>query len=217
MLIYILSILVLFLSLICLFLIYKFIIQPKKNSKIIINKDRKIISYDKEIQKIFGWKDNEMIGDEIFIQNISDLTFEEKMSMKSSQIKSNFISNLSHELRTPMNGIISMTHLTLQTDLTSRQKHYLQTIEKSSTSLLKVINNILDFSNIRSGELKINKINFNFYQLLDTIKIENLDKNITFELFYDKDISQYLHGDSLRIEQILGFFLDNAVKFTKDG
>ena len=163
----------------------------------------------------FGKNHNE--NNRIVVANIADLSFEKNIKMEQDELKSNFISNISHELRTPMNGIISMTHLTLQTDLSTRQKHYLNTIEKSSTLLLNIINNILDFSNVKSGHLKINKINFNFHNLLETIKIQDIDKNITFNLQYDEDIPQYLYGDVLRIETVLKNLLDNAIKFTKKG
>jgi len=153
----------------------------------------------------------------IVVANITDLSFQTDMKIAHDELKSNFISNISHELRTPMNAIISMTHLTLQTDLTSRQKHYLNTIQKSSTLLLNLINNILDFSNIQSGQLKINKIDFNFHHLIESITLEDISQNIIFGVDYDKDIPQYLHGDILKIETILKNLLDNAIKFTKNG
>ncbi len=152
-----------------------------------------------------------------FLKEQNNKEYLKKVKKEHIQLKSDFISNISHELRTPMNGIISMTHLILQTDLTRRQMHYLKTIEKSSASLLNIINNILDFSHIKSGELKLNKVDFNFYLLLDTIQLNNINSNIKFDIEYTQDIPQYLNGDIIKIEQILTYLLDNALKFTKKG
>ena len=176
-----------------------------------LTKDKKIIP----IRISFG--KNSCEDNRIVVANISDISFEKNIQTEHAELKSNFIANISHELRTPMNGIISMTHLALQTDLTSRQKHYLTTIENSSTHLLDIINDILDFSEIKSGQLKVTKINFSFLNLLDAIKPKNISQDITFEINYERDISHYLSGDVLKIEKVLKTLLDNAVKFTDKG
>jgi len=176
-----------------------------------LTKDKKVFP----ILVSFG--KNSSVKNRIVVANIADLSFEKNIQKEHDQLKANFIANISHEIRTPMNGIISMTHLALKTDVTEQQKYYLNNIEQSSTLLLNLINNILDFSNIKDGKIETDKINFNFHNLLETLKLHSISKEIEFEVKYDKDIPQYLYGDVLKIEKILHSLVDNAVKFTTDG
>ncbi len=150
-----------------------------------------------------------------------ELEFEKSKVEEATKSKSNFLATMSHEIRTPMNGIIGMTYLALQTELTSKQKHYMQTIKSSSSSLLNIINDILDFSKIEAGKLQIDRVDFNLYRLLDTIKssmeLQMRGKGLSFEITYSSNVSEYLHGDSLRISQIITNIISNALKFTNSG
>ncbi len=149
-----------------------------------------------------------------------ELIVERDKAQKATKTKSQFLANMSHEIRTPMNGIIGMSHLALETSLNEKQKEYIQKINNSANSLLSIINDILDFSKIEAGKLDINKIDFEFKYLLqnisDVVKFKADEKGLDFEINYDEK-TLYLHGDSLRISQILINLMNNAIKFTESG
>ena len=144
-----------------------------------------------------------------------------KKAENATKAKSLFLANMSHDIRTPMNGIIGMSHLVLQTSLDEKQKNFVQKIDYSAKLLLGIINDILDFSKIEAGKLDIEKIDFDLSKIIESVihliqgKAE--ENNLKLNVVYDKDIAKYYHGDSLRISQILVNLLSNAVKFTSEG
>jgi len=140
---------------------------------------------------------------------------------ETAKMKSQFLANMSHEIRTPINGIVGMSYLVLQTDLTHKQRNYIEKIEESSKSLLAIINDILDLSKIESGKLVIDRVNFNLNKVvknsLDLIRFNAKKKSLKIKVKYLKDVPKRLHGDSLRLSQVLNNLLSNAVKFTQKG
>ncbi len=145
----------------------------------------------------------------------------ELKAIRANQAKSEFLANMSHEIRTPMNAIIGMTHLLQRTELSEKQKNYLNKIESSAQSLLYIINDILDFSKIEAGKLKLEQETFLLADvvnnLLNIVELKAQQKGLELTGFDSLDSKQYFVGDSLRLEQILINLVSNAIKFTNKG
>ena len=142
-------------------------------------------------------------------------------SEEATKIKSEFLAKMSHETRTPMNGIMGMLQLLQTTDLSEEQKDYTETALSSSNSLLKIIDDILDFSKIESGILDVEKTSFNListvYDAINSFTKIAYEKNIKLNCSIQEDIEEKYIGDQIRISQILMNLTDNAIKFSKDG
>ncbi len=150
-----------------------------------------------------------------------DLRVARDLAEDSARAKSEFLANMSHEIRTPMNAILGMTHLVLQTDITSRQRYYLEKAEQSAKLLLRIINDILDFSKIEAGKLEMEKIFFSLDDVLrevsDLVMGTASEKNLNLTINVDPSIPHLLTGDPLRLNQVLLNLTNNAIKFTQSG
>jgi PAS domain S-box-containing protein len=138
-----------------------------------------------------------------------------------STLKSQFIASMSHEIRTPMTAIIGFSELALYEDMTKEVRAYVQNINTASTSLLGILQDILDFTKLEAGRVVIEAIPFNLLDLLNTLSTlfngSAQQKGLTFTIKRDSRIPLELIGDKLRLQQVLTNLVGNALKFTKQG
>ncbi|MDR1318514.1 MAG: response regulator, partial [Treponema sp.] len=144
-----------------------------------------------------------------------------KQAVQASQAKGNFLSNMSHEMRTPMNAIIGMTSIGKAADDIEKKDYCLGKIEDASTHLLGVINDILDMSKIEANKLELSPVSFDFEKMLQkVVNVINFrvdERQQSFYVTLDKNIPQTLIGDDQRLSQVITNLLSNAVKFTPEG
>lgn len=135
--------------------------------------------------------------------------------------KSEFLANISHELRTPMNGIIGMTELALRTELTTEQRDYLAVAKSSADGLLVLLNDLLDFSKVEAGRMDLDPIEFDLRRTItdatSTLRYHAAAKEIEYREEIAPEIPARLIGDPGRLRQVIINLVGNAVKFTSAG
>jgi signal transduction histidine kinase/CheY-like chemotaxis protein/HPt (histidine-containing phosphotransfer) domain-containing protein len=151
----------------------------------------------------------------------TDLIRARDKAMEASRAKSEFLANVSHEIRTPMNGIIGMTEMALKTELSLKQRDYLETVKASAASLLAILNDILDFSKIESRKLELEAVPFSLGGVLNEavkpLAVRASEKGLEFAVDVAPQVSNTIVGDPLRLRQVLTNLIGNAIKFTERG
>jgi len=150
-----------------------------------------------------------------------NLKLKKENAETSSQAKSEFLANISHEVRTPLNSIIGFSNLLSETQVTDLQLQYVTTLKNSAHSLLDIINDILDISKIEAGKIEMENIRINLVSLLeqsiDMVKYQSSVKGIELILNISPDLPEYAYFDPVRLKQVLLNLLNNAIKFTHEG
>ena len=206
----------------------------KNNLDFFIHKPYRVITKNNDVKWVLDYTVTEKDeNDEIthFIGYIIDIT-EQQNTYKELEIskdlaeranisKSEFLANMSHEIRTPLNAINGFIALLKKQIPDQKALKYINIIESSSSSLLNIINDILDISKMESGKLEIEKTDFEarkeFEEITYLFDARSSEKNITLTLNIDDNIPKFLNSDLLRIKQIISNLLSNAIKFTDIG
>jgi len=165
-------------------------------------------------------EDHSHILEEKVEKRTRELATARDKALAAAQAKSDFLANMSHEIRTPMNAVIGMAYLAMDGAENRQQRDYLNKILTASETLLVIINDILDFSKVEAGKLSLEAVDFHLAETLDNVASVNAIaanvKGLDLLFDYPPDLPP-LHGDSMRLGQVLLNLVNNAVKFTEQG
>jgi len=155
------------------------------------------------------------------INQFLSISFDITAVHDASEIKNQFLTNISHELRTPIHGIISTSDFLKETILDSNQAKFANLIKSSAENLLSMTNNIIDFTSIEAGTMTVEKSDFDIFELVHItsaiFKAKAAEKNLSLNILIDDKIPVVLNGDHHKLNQILLNLLNNSVKFTIEG
>lgn len=206
------------LLIVVLFLSYR---RKQKDNQLLLIKNAEIIRQKSEIDA----KNNELHDKNINLDQLNQKLVEEMAERESieqsSFARDRFLATMSHEMRTPMNIIIGLTHLLLNEKPRKDQIEHLRTLQFSANNLVVFINDILDFSKIEAGKLTLENREFNpketFEEIAIRYKVPAKEKGLMLNCKFDEKIPEQLLGDSARLNQILTNLTTNAIKFTENG
>jgi len=166
-------------------------------------------------------KNGENVGYIIASSNVTEIELARQKSEQASIAKSNFLSNMSHEMRTPLNAIIGMTSIGLNNSKVDKKEYALTRIQDASIHLLGVINDVLDMSKIEANKYILSESEFvfekMFQRVIDVVHFRVDEKNQILTVNIDSNIPDSLLGDEQRLAQVITNLLNNAVKFTDEG
>lgn len=154
-------------------------------------------------------------------QRVVELDNSIQSSKYAQDTKDEFFASISHEIRTPINAVIGLSHILLEANLEDKYSDYVDKIQNSGKLILNIVNDILDFSKIEAGKLQVENIEFNINTVLENastmIAFKAYEKGLDLTFDIDNSVPALLKGDSLRLSQVLINLLSNAVKFTSKG
>lgn len=161
---------------------------------------------------------NDILEKEHLAREVEQVRQEAQEAMK---VKSEFVANVTHELRTPVNGILGNVKELLEVEQEAQTERSLRLIERCCGDMNKIINNILDFSKLEAGKFTLEPRKFHFRNMLDYVRSNHInkitEKGLEFFMTVSPQIPEYIIGDELRIVQVLNNLLSNAQKFTAVG
>jgi signal transduction histidine kinase/CheY-like chemotaxis protein len=190
-------------------------------AKIYKNKKELLILSEPNISELIT------VNKKLFVLNneINDLQRSLLKSKKDVEVanraKTEFLMNMSHEIRNPLNGVIGFTDLLLKTNLDDSQRTYIDIVFRSANSLLDLLNEVLDFSKIQSGKMELNIEKVDLHTLIehatDLLKYKLIEKKLNLLIYISPDLPKFIFVDSIRLRQILINLMSNAAKFTHHG
>lgn len=154
----------------------------------------------------------------IYLENLQRALDEAEAA---TRIKSDFVANITHEIRTPLGAMIGAAELISKTTLTDKQERYVQLVREAGISLLDMVNDVLDFSKIEQGMMSVKAERVHILDLsrsvYDLFIKQAQDKNLSYDFLYSPEIPDYLYADPIKIRQVLNNLLSNAIKYTAQG
>ena len=190
----------------------------------VYRKNRTCFSATVKVVKLdeYGDKYGLMLNNESYKNSLEKTIEKVKQEAEASaKVKNEFVANVTHELRTPVNGILGNTNILLETENDSEKLHMLRTIETGCKTMNNLINNILDFSKLEAGKFTLEQRKFEFRSMIDYVRSTHMpkitEKGLKFFVTVSPEIPEYVIGDELRIGQVLNNLLSNAFKYTEKG
>ena len=166
-------------------------------------------------------QDEQVKGALWLYHDITELVQARRDAEQADRAKSEFLANMSHEIRTPMNGIIGMLELAMDTTLNDEQYDFLEGARESADALLSVLNSVLDFSKIESGQLVLDPVDFDLHSMVEGVAqmmASRADlRGLELLAYIEPQVPEHVNGDPVRLRQVLVNLLDNALKFTEHG